>query len=42
MNRMTLGGQRNRWYARQGRAATNAVRDEVQRCYDSLQVITRG
>lgn len=29
MNRMTLGGQRNRWYARQGRAATNAVRDEV-------------
>ena len=25
MNRMTLGGQRNRWYARQGRAATNAV-----------------
>lgn len=36
MNRMTLGGQRNRWYARQGRAATNAVRDEVQRCYDSL------
>ena len=42
MNRMTLGGQRNRWYARQGRAATNAVCDEVQRCYDSLQVITRG
>ena len=42
MNRMTLGGQRNRWYARQGRAAINAVRDEVQRCYDSLQVITRG
>ena len=42
MNRMTLGGQRNRWYARQGRAATHAVRDEVQRCYDSLQVITRG
>ena len=42
MNRMTLGGQRNRWYARQGRAATNAVRDEVQRCYDRLQVITRG
>lgn len=42
MNRMTLGGQRNRWYARQGRAATNVVRDEVQRCYDSLQVITRG
>ena len=42
MNRMTLGGQRNRWYARQGRAAPNAVRDEVQRCYDSLQVITRG
>ena len=42
MNRMTLGGQRNRWYARQGRAATTAVRDEVQRCYDSLQVITRG
>ena len=42
MNRMTLGDQRNRWYARQGRAATNAVRDEVQRCYDSLQVITRG
>lgn len=42
MNRMTLGGQRNRWYARQGRAATNAVRDEVQRCYDSLQVITEG
>lgn len=42
MNRMTLGGQRNRWYARQGRAATNAVRDEVKNCYDSLQIITDG
>lgn len=42
MNRMTLGGQRNRWYARQGRAATNAVRDEVRNCYDSLHTITDG
>lgn len=40
MNRMTLGGQRNRWYARQGRAATDMVRQEVVNCYDSLQIIT--
>lgn len=40
MNRMTLGGHRNRWYARQGRAATNAVKEEVQSCFDSLHLIT--
>lgn len=40
MNRMTLNGQRNRWYARQQRAATNRMKEEVQLCYDSLQTIT--
>lgn len=42
MNRMTLGGQQNRRYARQGRAATDSVAREVRNCYDSLQTITAG
>ena len=42
MNRMTLGGQRNRLYARQRRAATDAAAREVRTCYDSLQTITAG
>lgn len=40
MNRMTLGGQRNRWYARQHRVLTNKVGEDVKMCYDSLQIIT--
>ena len=40
MNRMTLGGQLNRQYARQRRAATNRVADEVRACHDSLELIT--
>lgn len=40
MNRMTLGGQKNRWYARQHRVLTNRIGEEVKSCYDSLQIIT--
>lgn len=40
MNRMTLGGQLNRMYARQGRAAANRLADEVRACHDSLEYIT--
>lgn len=40
MNRMTLLAQLNRQYARQQRAATNLLKQEVQQCYDSLHVIT--
>ncbi|WP_455592231.1 glycosyl hydrolase 115 family protein [Bacteroides sp.] len=42
LNRMVLGGQKNRWYANQKRAATNLLANEVKQCYDSLQVITDG
>ena len=42
LNKMILGGQRNRWYALQGRAATNLLRDEVRAHYDSLQNLTTG
>ena len=42
MNKMVLYGQKNRWYALQGRAATNHLNKEVRIYYDSLQVITRG
>lgn len=40
MNRMTLGGQKNRWYARQKRVITNDIKKEVEVCFDSLQIIT--
>lgn len=42
MNRMTIGAQKNRWYALQNRAATASVKADVQACYDSLQIITKG
>ncbi len=42
MNKMVLNGQKNRWYALQGRAATNQLNKEVKIYYDSLQVITQG
>lgn len=42
LNKMILGGQQNRWYARQGRAATNPLRETVQAHYDSLQTLTVG
>lgn len=40
MNRMTLGAQFNRMYARQGRASANPTADEVRSCHDSLSIIT--
>ena len=40
LNKMILKGQRNRWYALQGRAATNPLREEVRAHYDSLQRLT--
>ena len=42
MNRMTLTAQLNRQYARQHRAATNLLKEKVQQCHDSLQIITDG
>lgn len=42
MNRMTLAGQRNRWYAMQNRAATERWAKEALACWDSLQTITKG
>lgn len=40
MNRMTLGAQLNRMYARQGRASANRTADGVRSCHDSLSIIT--
>ncbi|PWG81358.1 hypothetical protein DDR33_07680 [Pararcticibacter amylolyticus] len=42
MNKMHLTAQKNRWYARQQRTATNELKEQVKVYYDSLQVITRG
>ncbi|WP_374164042.1 glycosyl hydrolase 115 family protein [Arcticibacter sp. MXS-1] len=42
MNKMHLTAQKNRWYARQQRAATNVLKDQVKLYYASLQVITNG
>lgn len=42
MNKMILTGQKNRWYAQQGRAATNDLKAQVKIYYDSLQIITDG
>jgi hypothetical protein len=41
MNKMHLTAQKNRWYAAQGRAAANGLRDEVKQYYDSLVKITK-
>lgn len=41
MNKMRLTGQRNRWYAFQGRAKTNELRKATRSYYDSLQLITK-
>lgn len=40
MNRMTLNGQRSRWYAHQQRASTDLIKHEVEICFDSLKIIT--
>lgn len=40
INRMTLGAQLNRIYARQRRASANRIADEVRACHDSLVMIT--
>lgn len=40
MNRMTLGAQLNRMYARQHRHSANLVAEEVKACHDSLEMIT--
>lgn len=42
LNRMVLGGQKNRWCALQKRASASRWADEARLCYDSLQVITDG
>ena len=42
LNKMILLGQRNRWYALQGRAATNSLREQVRAHYDTLQHLTAG
>lgn len=42
LNRMILDGQRNRWYAIQGRAATDRYAESARQCHDSLDVITEG
>lgn len=41
LNKMVLYGQKNRWYALQGRAATDSIAKEAKACYDSLQIITQ-
>lgn len=41
LNRMILAGQKNRWYAAQGRAAANPLRNEAKTYYDSLEMITK-
>lgn len=41
-NKMVLYGQKNRWYAMQGRAAANPLGIETKACYDSLQMITKS
>lgn len=41
MNKMRLTAQKNRWYASQGRAKTNLLREHVKSYYDSLQLITK-
>lgn len=40
MNRMNLGGQLYRQYAREGRSDAAVVRGDVSACLDSLKMIT--
>lgn len=40
MNKKTLTAQKNRWYARQGRAATNFYANKAQMYHDSLTYYT--
>ena len=42
MNRMTLSGQKNRWYALMHRASASVAAEEALACHDSLEVITAG
>ncbi|MCM1222114.1 MAG: glycosyl hydrolase 115 family protein [Lachnospiraceae bacterium] len=42
LNRMILDGQRNRWYAEQGRASAMDYAESAKLCHDSLDVITKG
>ena len=39
-NHEMLTGQKNRWYARQNRAMTNILADQVKQYHDSLELIT--
>lgn len=41
VNQMTLGGQKNRFYATQQRATANLMRDKVKVYGDSLELITQ-
>jgi hypothetical protein len=41
MNRKILLAQKNRWYAKQGRAAANKLAEDVKSCYDSVRYITK-
>lgn len=40
MNKKMLLAQQNRWYARQGRAATNLYAEKAKACHDSLNLYT--
>ncbi len=40
MNRVHLTAQKNRIYARQGRAATNEAREDVRKYYEELKTLT--
>lgn len=42
LNRMVLGGQKNRWCALQERASAHSWAAEARLCHDSLQIITDG
>jgi len=42
MNKMALTGQKNRWYAQQGRAATNRLQKDTRMYLDSLNIISNG
>lgn len=42
MSKMTLAGQKNRWYAIQERAATQKYADVAKESFDSLAIITKG
>lgn len=41
MNKKMLTAQQNRWYARQGRAATNRYADLARSYHDSIQIYTK-